>query len=91
MSDLKAQHFLTIVQSVVTANCITLSADDKEKKMRHTYSATGVFIIMDEAVRASTMIPEKMTAATAANEFCFFMLDNLREEGSRVPGWFMRT
>ncbi len=90
MSDNKPHHFLTIVQTVVTANCITLSVDDEEKKLRHIYSATGTFIVMDEAVRASTMIPEEKTAAEAANEFCFYMLDNLREEGEEVPTWFMR-
>jgi hypothetical protein len=49
---------------------------------------------MDEAVRASQKIPDGMTAAQAANEFCTYILRNLREPEERaagqkmsVPGW----
>jgi len=38
-----------------------------------------VFIAMDEAVRASLMIPDGMTAAEAANQFCIYVLRNLLE------------
>jgi hypothetical protein len=52
---------------------------------------------MDEAVCASELIPDDMTAADAANEFCSFMLKNLRDleekaagRPSMVPHWFAR-
>jgi hypothetical protein len=45
-----------------------------------------VFIAMDEAVRASQRIPEAMTAAQAANEFCTYILRNLREPEERTSG-----
>ena len=91
MTDIKAQQFLTIVQTIVTANCITLSVDDEDKSRRHIYSATGVIGTMSDALRASTMIPVDMNAAEAADEFCFYMLENLRNEHETVPFWFLQV
>jgi hypothetical protein len=45
-----------------------------------------VFIAMDEAVRASQMIPDGMTAAEAANQFCTYVLRNLREPEGQAKG-----
>jgi hypothetical protein len=52
---------------------------------------------MDEAVRASEIIPQNLRAPEAANQFCTFMLKNLRDNEERatevsmtVPGWFAR-
>lgn len=94
----KADHFLWIVQTVVLANAVQLSSQPARAKVfRDEISASGVFIAMDEAVRASEMIPQGMTAAEAANEFCTYMLRNLREPEERadgqqmtVPGRFAR-
>ena len=95
----KQEQFLCIVQTTILANGINLSTSGAEdaKKYRHVYSATGVLILMDEAVRASGLIPDSLSAYEAANEFCGFMLGNLKEaeeeaSGKKmtVPYWFAR-
>lgn len=90
----KADHFLWIVQTMVLANAVNLTSHPVRAKVyRDEISASGVFIAMDEAVRASQKIPEGVTAAQAANEFCAYILRNLREPEERatgqktVPGW----
>jgi len=94
----KQEEFLWIVQTVVLANNMRLATeeDNRDEKL-HVFSATGTFIICDEAIRASKRIPETMSAKTAANQFCTFMLENLRKieekaNGKRLecPHWFMR-
>jgi hypothetical protein len=94
----KQEQFLWIVQSMVLANAINLSSrPDWAEEHRAEISASGVFITMDEANRASGLIPEDLTAAEAANEFCSFMLKNLRDTEEKaaghsltVPHWFAR-
>jgi hypothetical protein len=95
----KTEQFLWIVQTTTLANAINLASDPEyAEKYRIEVSATGALIIADEAVRASEMIPEDMTAFEAANEFCYFMLQNLRDieekaarEKMLVPNWFARS
>jgi hypothetical protein len=94
----KQEQFLWIVQTMVLANAINLtSVPGRADEYRTEISASGVFITMDEAVRASGMIPDSLSATEAANEFCSFMLKNLRdnqeraeEVSMRVPSWFAR-
>src|SRR5262245_19615113 len=91
----KADHFLWIVQTMILANAPQLASQPVRAKVyRDEMSASGVFIAMDEAVRASHKIPEGMTAAQAANQFCSYILRTLRESDGRaagqtmsVPGW----
>ena len=83
----KASHFLWIVQTVILANAVHLTSQPVRAKVyRDEVSASGVFIAMDEAVRASQMIPDGMTAAEAANQFCIYVLRNLREPEERAKG-----
>jgi hypothetical protein len=94
----KNEQFLWIVQTMVLANAINLtSVPGRADEYRTEISASGVFITMDEAIRASGLIPADLTAAQAASEFCSFMLKNLRdieesahEVSSDVPHWFAR-
>lgn len=94
----KADHFLWIVQTLVLANAVKLASQPvRAKTFREEISAHGVFIAMDEAVRASQLIPEGMSAAEAASQFCTHQLRNLREPEERaqgkeatVPMWFAR-
>ena len=95
----KADHFLWIVQTMVLANAVNLTSQPMRAKVfRDEISASGVFIAMDEAVRASQLIPAHMPASEAANQFCTHMLRNLREPEERangkdatLPAWFART
>ncbi len=72
---------------MVLANAInvstwkTISDDD-----RLLISATGVFSKMKDAVRASGLIPDDMSAADAAIEFCNFILKNLRGAEEKAAG-----
>ncbi len=83
---------------MVLANAINVSTrkpiSDEDRTL---ISATGVFISMDEAIRASGLIPQDMSVGEAANEFCSFMLKNLRdaeekaaEHALKCPHWFAR-
>jgi len=86
----KQEEFLFIVQTLILTNGINLSLDDDAKKNRHLFSVAGVTVMLYQAIDASKKIPDNMTAMDAAKEFCFYMLDNLREEGTKVPGWFAK-
>ena len=55
----KATHFLWIVQTMILANATQLASQPVRAKVyRDDISASGVFVAMDEAVRASQKIPE---------------------------------
>jgi len=94
----KQEQFLWVVQTMCLANAINLaSRPERAEEYRTEISASGSFITMDEAVRASERIPDDLTASEAANEFCSFMFRNLRdaEEAAgkpmNVPYWFARS
>ena len=95
----KQEQFLWIVQSTVLAKAINLSSQpESAEKYRRQISAAAVFITMDEATRASGLIPDDLTASDAANEFCYFMLRNLRETEEKAAGrsferpeWLLRN
>ena len=75
------------MQTVILANAVNLTSQPiRAKVFRDEISASGVFIAMDEAVRASQMIPDGMSAAEAANQFCTYVLRNLREPEERANG-----
>jgi hypothetical protein len=83
----KADHFLWIVQTMILANAVSLASQPvRAKVFRDEISASGVFIAMDEAVRASQMIPDAMTAAEAANQFCTYVLQSLQSREERAKG-----
>ncbi len=52
---------------------------------RDEYSAAGVLDLMAEAVAAGERIPDEMSAAEAATEFCRHKLRHLRD-ASQVAG-----
>lgn len=94
----KQEQFLWIVQTTVLANGSNLSSQPKlAAKYRHVYSASGVLGLAGDAIDASERIPDEMTAFEAANEFCSYMLQNLREAEAKaenvlqVPYWFARS
>lgn len=94
----KQEQFLWIAQSTVIANAINLSSrPDWAEKHTADISDMSVFIAMDEAVQASELIPEYLTAGQAANEFCTFTLMNMRDTEEQLlgrpltaPHWFSR-
>jgi hypothetical protein len=92
----KRFQFITIAQTVIINNAINLSLNDDARENRHIFSATGTMIIMDQLFHASENIPEDQTAYEAANEFCTYFLENLRETevqaGAEVhlPYWCAR-
>jgi hypothetical protein len=94
----KAEKFLWIVQTTTLANAVNLaSIPERAEQYRHVISASGALTIADEALDASQLIPEEMTAFEAAHEFCTFMLANLKETEEKaagekmvVPAWFAR-
>lgn len=87
----KPEQFLWAVQTIMLTNAINLALEPEEaKKTRHIFSATGTMGMLHDVVYASERIPEDMTPVDAANEFCGYMLENLREPGAKVPTWFAR-
>ena len=86
----KEQEFLQFVQTIIITNGINLSLNEDAKKLRHNFSATGVTGMLFDAVEDSVKIPTDMTSIEAAKQFCFFKLNNLREENANIPKWFAR-
>lgn len=88
----KQAQFLWAVQTLALTNAVNLSLEPgKARDQRHIFSATGTIGLLHDALYASERIPESMSAIEAADEFCGFMLENLRETGQRVPAWFARS
>ena len=92
----KQEQFLWIVQTAILANAINLvSRPDAPERYRNVYSAGGASGIMAEAIEASEMIPDEMPVRDAADDFCSWSLDNLRDEaergseGAEPPAWFV--
>jgi hypothetical protein len=91
--DWKKFQFIATAQTVIINNAINLSLNEGAKEQRHIFSATGTLIIMDQLFHSAENIPADMTAYEAANEFCTYFLENLREietkAGAKVqlPYW----
>jgi hypothetical protein len=85
----KQEQFLWAVQTLLIMNAINLSLDNQDaRQRRHIISATGASNDVRVALAASERIPETMSAIEAAEDFAFYMLENLREPGAKVPYWF---
>jgi hypothetical protein len=92
----KSQKFLWVVQTTVLTNSIALASNPAlAKQFGHVTSADGVRFLMCEAVRASELIPKDMDVVDAADSFCVFALDNLKEnyekasgQELKLPSWF---
>lgn len=87
----KQEQFLILVQTVLLANGINRSLDEDALARRHEFSALGILGLMGDALYASDRIPSQMSATEAAEEFCGYMLQGLREEGAQCPIWFQRS
>lgn len=78
----KRGQFLLIVQTAVLANGVSLASQPElAETYRDEYSAVGVLDLMAEAVAAGERIPDEMSAAEAATEFCRYRLHHLRDAG----------
>jgi hypothetical protein len=88
----KQEQFLYIVQTALLANGIHLATEPTIDRAtaKHNYSATGVLIVMDDALYASERMPEDKTAFEAAHDFCYFAFENLRSPEQSCPEWFAR-
>jgi len=85
----KQEQFLWAVQTFLVMNAINFSLDNESARQnRHIISATGVSSEIRVALAASERIPEAMSAVEAAEEFAFYMIENLREPNAQVPYWF---
>ncbi|WP_105647723.1 hypothetical protein [Cronobacter dublinensis] len=86
----KQELFLWGVQTVILSNNANVIRNDPEGKLAHIYSATGIFSVVQDAIYASERIPAEMNAEEAIKDFCFFMLENLRDD-KKCPAWFQRS
>jgi hypothetical protein len=92
----KQEQFLWIVQTTILANAINVTSGEVSEEYRTDISGNGVFIMMDEAVRASELIPDDMEVTEASDDFCTWVIKKWRDDaelgGKRltVPGWFAR-
>lgn len=87
----KQEEFLLLVQSAALANAINRSLVENVASVRHEISATGVMFIMQEALRASRMIPEDLDSMEAANDFGRYMIGVDGARGDHCPAWFARN
>lgn len=83
----KQEQFLVMVQTAFLANGISLSIEPDAGDHRTVFSASGAITFMDDAMRASTVIPEGMSAHEAAEQFARYALANLKGD---LPWWFAR-
>lgn len=86
----KARDFLRIVQAGILTQAATVRRSDvnREPAKIAEYSGTGVFIRIDEAVRAAGLIPTTMSAAEAASAFCAYWSGPRNRD--TLPMWFAR-
>jgi hypothetical protein len=84
----KQEQFLWAVQTLVLTNSINVTSHPSfDDSKRHIVSFTGVSNSVRAALAASEKIPENLTAFEAALEFCGWMLENLRDDSKKMPGW----
>lgn len=87
----KQEQFLWAVQTVLISNSINLSLEPEKALARRAHlSATGMLGTVADALYASERIPEEMSAAEAADDFCGWMIAHIREAGDTCPAWFQR-
>ena len=84
----KKFQFITIVQSCVLANAFNKSQSENAKELKHIFSASGVFITMDDAFWAAEHIPDDLDASRAANDFISYALKI--DEDAKLPYWAAR-
>lgn len=87
-AEWKKFQFITIVQSCVLANAFNKSQSAKANELRHIFSASGVYMTMDDAFWAAEHIPEDLDASRAANDFISYALK--LDEGAELPYWAAR-
>lgn len=87
----RAKDFLRIVQAGILTHAASIRQSDvnREPAKIAEYSGTGVFIRMDEAVRAAGLIPAAMSVAEAASAFCAYWLGPRNRD--TLPMWFARS
>jgi hypothetical protein len=84
----KQEQFLWAVQTMILANSVSVTTQpDFDESKRHIVSATGVSNSVRAALNASEKIPQDLSAFEAAMEFCYWMFENLREDGRQMPSW----
>ncbi len=88
VSPEKARDFMWVVQAGIMTYASSVRRSDPGREKVVEYSGSGIFIVIDEAVRAAGLIPEEKDAATAAAEFVTFWAD--RDAPNRSPSWFQR-
>ena len=85
----KQEQFLWAVQTMLLANSVNVTTQPSfDESKRHIVSATGLSNSIRAALAASEKIPPELSAFAAAMEFCGWMLENLREDGAKMPTWF---
>lgn len=87
----RARDFLWIVQAGLLAQAAKVRRSDpgRDDTIVVEYSGSGVFMHMDEAVRAAGLIPDDMTVKEAAEAFCS-RYAKLERSSRDVPHWFAR-
>jgi hypothetical protein len=95
----KQEEFLWIVQTTILANNIRLATEPDTIKPKNDnarwqllagFSTSPTFSLCTDAVYASRCIPGTMSAETAAHQWVFWMLENLRDGDAKLPTWFAR-
>jgi hypothetical protein len=91
----KQEQFLWVVQTLVLVNAGDIGRRFRASHLENT--AEGVSLILSEAIFASERIPDDLSAADAAMQFCENMFSNLRVARAKVlgrepavPHWFVR-
>ena len=82
----KQEQFLWIVQTAIIVNAVRLSTEVRPDREVTGIGLTGNWGAISDAIRASELIPADMDSDTAADEYCTYMLGNLRQEEVEAHG-----
>lgn len=83
----KAEQFLWCVQTALLSNQLKLSRSFETKQTNEFLGLRHVHNVNRRALWAATEIPEAMSPADAAVEFCEQAFDNLWTEDKACPEW----
>jgi len=92
----KQQEFLWLIEQYFLCSTLHNIRWPAENIEREDTSLTGNVILFNEALRASRLIPDKMSSSDAAEEFFNFMSSlrrkqiNLPQVVPNPPWWFGR-
>jgi hypothetical protein len=84
----KKFEFISTVQTGLISHAINKSIEEDAINNRAEFSPANLVYQMSEAFRAAEMIPDSVTARTAAWDFIMWTLHGETDPSAEMPNWF---